>query len=66
MSEEFNEKSFNWKKKIWDIGQRLAVLEERVNNELRHQGRFTRWVLVILAGIIIFLTTAFLTGIFTK
>jgi len=53
---EFNHKGFDWKKAIWDIGQRLARVEERVSNELAHQHRFTKWVLVILAGIIVGLT----------
>lgn len=56
---DFNHKTFDWKKAIWDIAQRLAKVEERVNNELAHQHRFTKWVLVILAGVIVGLTTTF-------
>lgn len=59
----FDKNSFDWKKAIWEMAQRLTTLEERVNNELRHMAKFTRWFMVIMGGIIVGLTIAALRGI---
>lgn len=50
MNGDFNPQGFDWKKAIWEMHGKMAGVEGKIDNHLRHHERWDKWALGVAGG----------------